>query len=106
MRRILVNYAVQRGAGKRTLPSPAELNRQAPGACDFGQILAVDEALKRLRELDVQQSRVVELRYFGGLTEEEIAGVLGVSPRTVRREWTTAKLWLTAELSARGEHDT
>ena len=64
------------------------------------------DALKRLSELDPQQGKVVEMRYFGGLTEEEIAEALGVTSRTVRREWATARLWLHAELSGGGGHDT
>ncbi len=61
----------------------------------------MDEALRRLSELDPQQGRVVEMRYFGGLTVEEAAEVLGVSPRTVKRDWATAKVWLHRELSGR-----
>ena len=68
-------------------------------------LLAVDDALKRLSELDPQQGKMVEMRYFGGLTVEEIAEALGVTARTVRRESATAKLWLHAELSGGGGHD-
>ncbi len=57
-------------------------------------LLALDEALKQLAEFDEQQSRIVELRFFGGLTIEETAHVLGISPATVKREWTMAKAWL------------
>jgi len=58
----------------------------------------VDEALKKLAEFDVQQGRVVELRFFGGLTVEETAEVLGISPATVKREWTLARAWLSREI--------
>ena len=94
MRRILVNYALQRKAGKRTAPNPAGLELPDRGVAeyDFDRLLAVDDALKRLSELDPQQGRIVELRYFGGLTVGETAEALGVSPRTVRREWVTARL--------------
>ena len=61
-------------------------------------VLALDEALTRLGEVDPQQSRVVELRFFGGLTIDETAEVLGISPATVSREWTLAKAWLYAEI--------
>ena len=61
-------------------------------------ILALDEALTRLAAFDLQQSRVVELRFFGGLTMDETAEVLHISPATVGREWTMAKAWLFAEL--------
>jgi len=57
-------------------------------------LIALDDALESLAELDERQSRIVELRFFGGLTEEETAGVLRISPRTVRREWTVARAWL------------
>ena len=67
------------------------------------ELLELDEALTRLAEWDARQSQVVELRFFAGLTEEEAARVLGVSARTVKREWTMAKAWLYGELS-RGEH--
>ena len=62
-------------------------------------LVALDEALSRLATLDLQQSRVVELRFFGGLTIEETAEVLRISPATVKREWTTAKAWLHCSLT-------
>jgi RNA polymerase sigma-70 factor, ECF subfamily len=107
MRRVLVNYALQRKAGRRAAPEPLGLDWLHQGAAGrrFEEILAVDEALERLQELDPQQGRLVEMRYFGGMTEEEIAEALGVSPRTVRREWATARLWLHSELSGGGAHD-
>jgi RNA polymerase sigma factor (TIGR02999 family) len=107
MRRILVNYALQRKAGKRTLPVTIELNGLGRGAVEYRleEVLAVDEALGRLAALDPRQARAVEMRYFGGLTEDEIAEALHVSPRTVRRELVTARLWLHAELSEGAKHD-
>jgi len=62
-------------------------------------LLALDEALDRLAAFDPQQARIVELRYFGGLTIEETAEVLNISPATVVRDWTIAKAWLRAELT-------
>jgi RNA polymerase sigma factor (TIGR02999 family) len=62
------------------------------------ELLAVDEALERLAKLDERQARVVELRFFGGLSVEEAAAVLGISPKTVKRDWSMAKAWLHAEL--------
>jgi RNA polymerase sigma factor (TIGR02999 family) len=62
------------------------------------ELLAVDEALKRLARRDERQARVVELRFFGGLSVEEAAAVLGISPKTVKRDWSVAKAWLYAEL--------
>jgi RNA polymerase sigma factor (TIGR02999 family) len=66
-------------------------------------LLALDDALTALAEVDPRKSRVVELRYFGGLTEKETAIVLGVSPETVQREWRVAKVWLLRELSRKGD---
>ena len=62
-------------------------------------VVALDEALTRLAEIDSQQARLVELRFFGGLSVEETAGVLEVSPATVKRNWTVAKAWLARELA-------
>lgn len=100
MRRILVNYAERRHAGKRGQPVKVD-DEWFGRAGDLEEIAAVDEALGRLSELDPQQGRVVEMRYFGGLSVEETAEVLGVSPRTVKRDWATAKVWLHHELSGR-----
>ena len=61
-------------------------------------VVALDEALDRLRELDARQARVVECRFFGGMTEEEIAEALGVALRTARRDWAKARSWLYTEL--------
>ena len=65
------------------------------------EVIALDDALKELARLDPQQSRIVELRFFGGLTVEETAEVLHLSPATIKREWSTAKAWLYHELSKR-----
>jgi RNA polymerase sigma factor (TIGR02999 family) len=62
-------------------------------------VVALDEALERLARIDEQQSRVVELRFFSGLTVEETAEVMGISPATVKRDWSMAKAWLHRELS-------
>ena len=72
---------------------------QAPLEQRAADLLALDEALGRLAEIDERKSRIVEMRFYGGLTEEEIAAVLDVSRRTVLREWKTARLWLYRELS-------
>jgi RNA polymerase sigma factor (sigma-70 family) len=68
-------------------------------------LLVLDEALTHLAELDAQQSQIVELRYFGGLSIEETANVLGISPATVKRHWTTAKIWLHDEITRAARHD-
>ena len=105
MRRILVDHArardaAKRGAGEAPL-SLEEWQLTAPGV-DF-EILALDEALTRLASIDPRQSRVVELRFFAGLTMDETAEVLHVSPATVGREWTLARAWLYAEIGRRPE---
>jgi len=100
MRRILVDHARAHAAGKRGAGDrPVSLDETlvVTGAPDF-DLLALDEVLTRLATIDPQQSRVVELRFFGGLTLEETAEVMQISPATVGREWTLAKAWLYAEL--------
>ena len=98
MRRILLQYARRRRAAKRLAPAPGPEKAPA-GRQQWEEILAVDEALHRLGKLDPERARVVELRYFGGLSVEEAAEVLGISTRTVKRDWAIAKGWLHAELS-------
>jgi RNA polymerase sigma factor (sigma-70 family) len=68
-------------------------------------LLALDDALNGLTKLDAQQSRIVELRFFGGLSIEETANILNVSPATVKRHWTTARAWLHKQISKAECHD-
>jgi RNA polymerase sigma factor (TIGR02999 family) len=101
MRAILVDHArarrsAKRGGGAHPLPL---LDDAIPAPQPASDILAIDEALDSLTRLDPRKGRVVELRFFGGLTVEETAEVLGVSPNTVKRDWRLAKLWLLRELS-------
>ncbi|MEP6741789.1 MAG: sigma-70 family RNA polymerase sigma factor, partial [bacterium] len=101
MRRILVDHARSRQATKRG-GSDIRLPLEEAMAVVPGQDLdfvALDEALTRLAEIDAQQSQVVELRFFSGLSVEETAKVLDVSDRTVKRDWNVAKAWLRRELS-------
>jgi len=100
MRRVLVDYARAHDAAKRgSGEAPLTLDdRLVAGPGVDIDVLALDEALTRLASIDAQQSRVVELRFFGGLTMDETAEVLHISPATVGREWTFAKAWLYAEL--------
>ncbi len=98
MRRLLLQYARRRGAAKRLAAPPESPSPHAVGE-RWDEILAVDEALNRLRELAPQQASIAEMRYFGGLSVEEAAEALGISPRTVKRDWAVAKGWLKAELS-------
>lgn len=102
MRQILVQRARRRHAAKRGGdPERITLDDHllaAPGSTSI-DLLALDEALERLAALDAQQARLVELRYFGGLTIEEIAETLAISPATVKRHWTLARAWLKRELS-------
>ena len=101
MRRVLVDHsrrkqAQKRGAGWQRLDAT---DAAVIPVRDTEELLALDEALDRLERLDPRQSQIVELRYFGGLTEEETAELLGVSVRTVKREWSVARAWLFAELT-------
>jgi RNA polymerase sigma factor (TIGR02999 family) len=102
MRRILVDDARKRraekrgGAAERITLTGEDI--AAPEQHDI-DVLALHEALERLASFDPQQERIVELRYFGGLTIEETAEVIGMSPATIVREWTIAKAWLRADMS-------
>ncbi|HSF77629.1 MAG TPA: sigma-70 family RNA polymerase sigma factor [Steroidobacteraceae bacterium] len=106
MRRILVDFARARDSRKRQaiLLSVAgdagldEVSTAQPGA----DLVALDDALQSLAAFDDRGARVVELRFFGGLSVEESAEVLGVSPRTVKRDWTAARAWLLGELQPGG----
>ena len=100
MRRVLVDYARRRGAKKREgARDPLPLDQAVVGVDEQADLLlAIDEALSRLGELDPRLVRVVEMRFFAGLTEEETAELLGVSARTVRSDWVKAKGWLYREL--------
>jgi len=105
MRSILVDHARARRAAKRggggmavTLGAAERAGELPETANADVDVEALDEALTRLASLDPRQARVVELRYFAGLSIEETAGVLGVSHATVEREWKTARLWLRREL--------
>jgi RNA polymerase sigma factor (TIGR02999 family) len=104
MRRILVDYARQRAAGKRA-GSAMTLNEErfspSAGIDRTEEILAVEEVLGRLAKLDSQQARIVELRYFGGLSVDETAQTLAISARTVKRDWAMARAWLRAQLADR-----
>lgn len=101
MRRILVSYARQRKAGKRGAGvDHVPLDNAAVAAHDRpAELLALDEALERLRELDERQVRIVECRFFAGMSVEETAEALGISPATVKRDWTAARAWLNRELA-------
>jgi RNA polymerase sigma factor (TIGR02999 family) len=101
MRRILVNHAhanqaAKRGGSETRISVDEAMNFQ--GVQEIDMVL-LDDALTRLASVDPQQSRIVELRFFGGLTVKEVAGVLELSTATVEREWRTAKAWLHAQIS-------
>jgi RNA polymerase sigma-70 factor, ECF subfamily len=101
MRCILVDHARGHDAAKRGSGVQPFALEEVVDTPDTSQVdvLALDEALNDLTRLDPQQARIVELRYFGGLTIEETAEVLGLSPATVKREWRLARTWLHRELS-------
>ena len=102
MRRILINYAQDRNAKKR---QGYATKISLDDAVSFFEkreldLMELDEALNRLAALDPQQTQIVELRFFGGLTIEEVSEVLGISPATTKREWDSAKLWLRRQLNS------
>jgi RNA polymerase sigma-70 factor (ECF subfamily) len=101
MRRILVNHALARRAAKRgggEVGITLDESLQGAGADESLDVVALDEALQRLALLDPRASRVVELRFFAGLSVEETAAVLDVSPATVKREWSASRAWLRREM--------
>jgi RNA polymerase sigma factor (TIGR02999 family) len=101
MRRLLVDHARGRRALKRGIPITVNEEIFDRAAADHTEeILAVDEILARLEQLDPQQARIVELRYFGGLSVEETAQAMEISPRTVKRDWAMAKGWLKTQWKA------
>lgn len=101
MRRILVDSARARGAAKRGGGTPKVNIDDAPGihAERDREIVAIDDALEVLAAMDARKARVIELRFFGGLSVEETAAALDVSPQTVMRDWKLARAWLTREIS-------
>lgn len=101
MRRILVDYARSHGRQKRGAGIPVAPLDEALSLAETRDLdlVALDEALSELAEIDPDGSRVVEMRFFAGLTQDEIAEVLEVSKMTVRRRWTAARLWLYRELT-------
>lgn len=103
MRRILVDYArerhrVKRGGGAENLPLEEAFYIAAIEESDV-DLLSLDQALNELSEMDEQQARIVELRFFSGLSIAETAEILGISPATVKRDWNMAKAWLHHQLS-------
>ena len=103
MRRILVDHALKhlaakRGQGTRALSLDEAIQVGAQRAPD---LVNLDEALKLLEKIDPQQSRIVELRFFGGLSIEETAQALGLSPASVKREWRVARIWLYNQIGKR-----
>jgi RNA polymerase sigma factor (TIGR02999 family) len=106
MRQILVDYARQRNSAKRDGGYKLTLDdaNVGPRTQDV-DIVALDDALRDLAKLDPQQSEVVDLRYFGGLSIEETAEALGVSAATVKREWASARIWLHRAMSAKAPYE-
>jgi RNA polymerase sigma factor (TIGR02999 family) len=114
MRQILVQRARARNAEKRgggadkitldesVIANDAGLSRRSAEREGGVDVLALDAALEKLAALDPQQAKIVELRYFGGLTVEEVAEAMEISPATVKRHWTVARAWLHKELSSGG----
>jgi len=107
MRRILVDYSRGHDAKKRGKGFERVFLEEAAGVSKgkAADVIALDEALTRLAEFDPQQARLVEMRFFGGLSIEEAAGVLGVSRTTVKRNWNLGKAWLARELRRGDQKD-
>lgn len=104
MRQILVDYARAHRAAKRGAALKVTLNEDLEQARSRpGDVVALNDALNELERIDSQQARIVELRFFGGLTTDETAALLGISPSTIGREWSMAKAWLSREM--RRGHD-
>jgi RNA polymerase sigma factor (TIGR02999 family) len=107
MRRILVEHARARTRAKRGGETRKVSLDEAAALTDekAADMVALDAALNSLAEFDPRKSQVVELRYFGGLSIEETAQIIDVSPATVKREWNTAKIWLHREINTAAAHD-
>jgi RNA polymerase sigma factor (TIGR02999 family) len=117
MRQILVQrararHAEKRGGGaekitldERVMEDPSLSRRSAEREGGAVDVIALDAALEKLAALDPQQARIVELRYFGGMTVEEVAEALDISPATVKRHWTVARAWLHKELTGAGKDE-
>ena len=103
MRRILADHARGHNAAKRGAGMPElELNEAvAQAQTKSVDLLDLEEALQKLEKLDAQQGKIIELRFFGGLSIEDTANVLGISPATVKRDWAAARAWLFREVGAR-----
>lgn len=106
MRRVLLDYSRKHQSARRGGSATRVFLEEAviPGRSRPADVVALDEALTRMAVVDAQQARLVELRYFGGLSIEEAAGVLEISPATVKRHWNVAKAWLAREL-VRGQEN-
>ena len=105
---VIVDDWRRKHSRKRDPQAPVSVNVEdmpAPEARSNIDVLALDQALRSLSELDARQAQVVELRYFGGLTLDEIATMLGISERTVKREWQRARLFLDHAMRSPGDDD-
>jgi RNA polymerase sigma factor (TIGR02999 family) len=107
MRRILVDHARSRSRAKRGGGiERVSLVEHVAASNQLEEVIALDEALTKLAEMDPRKSQIVEMKFFGGLTTEEVAEVLRVTSRTVDREWRKAKAWLNRAISKRETNDT
>ena len=109
MRRVLIDYARRHNAQKRDhrqlfLCAPNTGFKEDTSSFNI-DLLALDEALSKLRDLDARKAEIIELRYFGGQSVEEIAGILSVSKSTVKRDWALAKAWMYRELNQESIQD-
>jgi RNA polymerase sigma factor (TIGR02999 family) len=98
MRRVLLNYARARGGAKRSTASELMIDTAGAVQQPAVNLLDLNRALDQLAALDQRQEKIVEMRFFGGMSVEETAEALGVAPATVKRDWATARLWLTRQM--------
>ncbi len=108
MRRILITHARERNAEKRggdMVRVTLSLNEGDPTEFDVERLIALDQALEKLQSQDERKAKVVELKYFGGLTEDEIAEIMGISASTVRSDWRMARAWLFSRLNTKDKKD-
>jgi RNA polymerase sigma factor (TIGR02999 family) len=106
MRRVLIDAARRHASGKRGGGTLRVSVSEAAGVAEqASEMLALDRALDGLAEMDPRKGRIVEMKFFGGLTTEEVAEVLGVTPRTIEREWRAAKAWLHRAVAEGEQHE-
>lgn len=103
MRQVLIEHARSHGRAKRRGMKEELLDVHAGPEIDLDEVIAIDDSLRELEQLDERAARVVELRFFAGMSVEETAEAMDISPKTVKRDWQFAKVWIEQRIKARGE---